>query len=127
MKIKTALLIATAVPLTLLGACSKSADNATTPAAAESPAGSTAGQGGAVSAPEANGAVNTDGNTSNTAVAAASTSFTESEAKSHIESAGYTDVTGLAKTPDGLWTAKAKQGGKSMDVTLDFKGAVSAK
>jgi hypothetical protein len=127
MKLAPALLVAAAIPLSLLGACSKSGDTpAAAPAATADNAGSTAGQGGAVSGPTANGAVNTDGNTTNTAVAPASNSFTKDEAKGHIEKAGYTDVSDLTKTPDGIWTAKAMQDGKSVDVALDFKGAVTA-
>ena len=59
--------------------------------------------------------------------AAASTSFTENQAKGHIENAGYTDVSNLVKTSDGLWTAKAMKAGKPVNVAVDFKGAVSAK
>ena len=123
MNLTPALLVAVALPLGVL-ACSRPAEPA---AAADTAPGSMADQGGAVSGPQANGAVNTDANMANTAVAPASNSFTEGEAMSHIESAGYSDVTGLTKTPDGLWTAKAKQGGKSLSVALDFKGAVTAK
>jgi len=83
--------------------------------------------GGAVSPPQANGAVNPDANTAATDVAAASNSFTEGQAKGHIENAGYSNVTGLSKTPDGLWTAKAKKGGKTVEVAVDFKGAVTAR
>lgn len=124
MKLVPTLLAAAVIPLGLLGACSKPAE---APVSADSASGSTAGQGGVVSGPQPNGAVNTDANTANAAVAAASNSFTEGEARSHIEDAGYSDVTGLSKSPDGLWTAKAKQDGKSVTVALDFKGAVTAK
>ena len=82
--------------------------------------------GGAISPPQANGAVNTDANTTVSDAAPASNSFTEGQAKGHIENAGYTEVTGLQKTADGLWTATAKKGGKSVAVTVDFKGAVTA-
>ena len=54
-------------------------------------------------------------------------SFTEGQAKGHIENAGYTDVTGLTKSADGLWTGMAKKGGKSVSVAVDFKGAVTTK
>lgn len=127
------LLIAAAVPFAMLAACSKPAEApaaATTPvadSAADAAPGSTAGQGGAVSGPQANGAINTDANTTSAAVAPASNSFTEGEAKGHIENAGYSDVSGLTKSPDGMWTGKAKKDGKSVDVAVDFKGAVTAK
>ena len=135
--------IAAALSLALLGACSKpasqtAADASATTANAAQTAGDTAVNatdsaasasqpGGAVSPPQANDAVNTDANKNSSDLAAASNSFTEGQAKGHIENAGYTDVTNLAKTPDGLWTAKAKKDGKTMDVSVDFKGAVTAR
>src|SRR4051812_38920150 len=134
MRIALGASIGAALTLAALGGCSKPADKAadataaTADAAATAPADAAA-PGGAVSPPPSaqNEAVNTDGNTSDTSVAAASNSFTEGQARGHIEEAGYTDVTGLTKSPEGLWTAKAKKGGKTVDVALDFKGAVTAK
>lgn len=130
MKFSPALIVV--LPLAMLAACSKPAEAPTTTAteattSSDAAPGSTADQGGAVSGPQANGAVNTDANATNADVASASNSFTEGQAKGHIENAGYSDVTALAKSPDGLWTANAKKDGKSVDVTLDFKGAVTAK
>ncbi|CAN5890264.1 hypothetical protein BH11PSE1_BH11PSE1_12290 [soil metagenome] len=117
-----------ALTLALMGACSKPASEAaadTSNAAADASA-SVAAPGGVVSPPAANDAVDTGATASDTAPEAASNSFTEDHAKCHIENAGYTDVTGLAKGADCIWTAKAKKGGKAMDVSLDFKGAVTA-
>jgi putative membrane protein len=134
MKSRHLLPLAATLSLALLGACSKpapvvdeaaaSAAATTTDAAANAAAGPT-DPGGAVSPPQANGAVNTDANTTATDVAPASNSFTEGQARGHIENAGYANVTGLTKTPDGMWTAKATKDGKSMDVAVDFKGAVT--
>lgn len=136
MKLRYALPVAAVLSLAALGACSKPATE--TAADATDAAGNTASMaadgaiaatdaGGVVSPPEANGAINTDGNAMSSDVAAASNSFTEGQAKGHIENAGYTEVMNLAKTPDGMWTAKAKKDGKTMDVAVDFKGAVTAK
>ncbi len=126
----------------LLGACSKPASQTAsdvasdagaaannTAGAAANAAGGVTQPGGAVSPPSTpeNGAVNTDANTTHTTQTPGSTSFTEGEARGHIEHAGYTDVTGLTKTPDGLWTGKAKKDGKTVDVSVDFKGAVAAR
>gem|GEM_PF-892676 len=97
-----------------------------TTAAATNASAAVTDPGGAVSPPEANGAVNADANKSSDSVTSASNSFTEGQAKGHIENAGYTDVTGLQKTKDGLWTASAKMNGKTVGVTVDFKGAVTA-
>ena len=131
-----ALTIAAALSLSLLGACTKSAtevaaDTSTATAnAADATASSVANAtdpGGVVSPPEANGAVNANANLDSADTAAASNSFTEGQAKGHIENAGYTDVSNLMKTSDGLWTAKAKKAGKAVDVAIDFKGAVTTK
>ena len=71
-------------------------------------------------------AVNTPGrNNSNTPVAGAN-SFTEGQAKSKIEEAGYTKVTTLKKDDSGVWRGKASKGGSMTDVSLDFQGNVNS-
>ena len=65
----------------------------------------------------------TEGNNSNTPVAGAN-SFTEGQAKSRIESQGYSNVSGLTKDANGVWRGKAQKDGKAMDVSLDFQGNV---
>jgi hypothetical protein len=143
MRTPTLALSAAIVSMALLAACSKpaatatdataaSADAAASTAAAAGASDATGGAmaaGGAVSPPPANGneAVNTDGNMSDASQSPASNSFTEGQARSHIEKAGYGAVTDLVKTPEGLWTGKAKKDGKTTDVSVDFKGAVTAK
>lgn len=52
-------------------------------------------------------------------------SFTEGQAKSRIEEKGYSDVTGLTKGEDGIWTASAMKSGKSFEVKLDFQGNIT--
>ena len=52
-------------------------------------------------------------------------SFTERQAKSRIEGAGYTNVTGLKKDGNGVWTGTAKKGGNSVNVKVDFQGNVT--
>jgi len=130
------------VSMALLAACSKPADTTAQTTASQadavaSDAATGAGDattgamaaGGAVSPPPANGneAINADGNTADASQSPASNSFTEGQARGHIEKAGYSDVTALVKTPDGLWTGKATKGGKTTEVSVDFKGAVTAK
>ena len=124
---KTIVLPLAVASLFLVAACSKPASETAagaSDAAANAASGVTA-PGGAVSPPAANDAVNTDGQAG--AVAPASNSFTQAEAADQLQKAGYTNVTGLAKTADGLWTAKATKDGKSSDVSLDFKGAITAR
>ncbi|WP_426612859.1 hypothetical protein [Bradyrhizobium sp. McL0616] len=73
-----------------------------------------------------NGAVNSSGqNNSNEPVSGAN-SFTEGQAKSKIEQAGYSNVTSLKKDDNGVWRAKASKGGTSTAVSLDFQGNVNA-
>lgn len=142
MRIRTAALLSMAITAGALGACSKPASetaaNAESAAAdatasganaAAGAAGGATDAGGAVSPPSSpqNDAINSDTNKGETTQTAGSNSFTEGQAKGHIENAGYTDVTGLTKTPDGLWTGSAKKDGKTVGVSVDFKGAVSAK
>lgn len=55
-----------------------------------------------------------------------SNSFTEGQAKSRIEGAGFSDVTGLAKDNDGIWRGKAKKDGKGVDVGVDYKGNIAS-
>lgn len=119
---------ATATTETAASAAGTAAGNAAdaTAAGADAAAGGAMAPGGAVSPPAANAAVDTNAST-DAAPEAASNSFTEGQAKGHIENAGYTNVMGLTKTADGMWTGKATKGGKTMDVSVDFKGAVTAK
>src|SRR4051794_13381089 len=114
MKLRTAALLSAAIVAGSLGACSKRADSAADASASASNAASTGADaaagaaggatqaGGAVSPPNSpqNDAINTDTNKTETTQTAGSNSFTEDQAKGHIEKAGYTDVTGLTKTPD---------------------------
>ena len=124
----------------LLTACAKPVDKtaadatATTATAADTAAmntvdaaGGAAAPGGAVSPPQSNDAINADANKMGATQAAGSNSFTEGQARGHIENAGYSNVTGLTKTPDGMWMGRAVKGGKTMDVSVDFKGAVTSK
>ncbi len=55
-----------------------------------------------------------------------SNSFTEGQARSRIESAGFANVSGLAKDGQGIWRGKAMKDGRSLDVGFDYKGNMSA-
>lgn len=72
-----------------------------------------------------NNAVNSsDQNNSNRPVAGAN-SFTEGQAKSRIEAAGFANVTALKKDDNGVWRGKASKGGSTTDVSVDFQGNVN--
>lgn len=61
------------------------------------------------------------------APAAGHNSFTKGQAKGRIEKAGYSGVSGLVKDKDGLWQARAKKDGQTVNVALDFEGNVTSK
>ena len=58
---------------------------------------------------------------------AGANSFTEGQARSRIEAAGYADVSKLTKDKDGVWRGKATKSGTPYDVSLDYQGNVSPK
>ncbi|TPM56910.1 DUF4142 domain-containing protein [Mesorhizobium sp. B2-2-4] len=68
--------------------------------------------------------------TTNTPNAAAlvpgANSFTETQAKSRIEDAGYSNVSKLAKDDQGIWRGQATKSGQSVAVGLDYQGNVVA-
>jgi hypothetical protein len=71
-------------------------------------------------------AVNTPNSPPNPgAPVAGANSFTEGQAKSRIESSGYTNVTELRKDDRGVWRGKAMKNGKSVSISLDFQGNVT--
>ncbi len=53
-------------------------------------------------------------------------SFTEGQARSRIESEGYSKVTNLTKDAKGVWRGRAVRNGKTVNVSLDFQGNVTA-
>jgi hypothetical protein len=72
-----------------------------------------------------NNAVNSSGQNNSNAPVAGRNSFTQGQAKSRIEGAGYTNVTALQKDPNGVWRAKGSKGGTTSGVSLDFEGNVN--
>ncbi len=52
-------------------------------------------------------------------------SFTEAQARSWLEEAGYTDVSGLAQSEDGIWRGHARRNGTTVSVAVDYKGTIS--
>lgn len=73
-----------------------------------------------------NNAVNSSGQNNSDKPVSGANSFTEGQAKSKIEQAGYSNVTSLKKDDKGVWRAKASKGGSSSEVSLDFQGNVNA-
>ena len=73
-----------------------------------------------------NNAVNSPGQNNSNAPDAGRNSFTEGQAKSRIESQGFASVSDLRKDDQGVWRGKAMKDGKSVSVSLDFQGNVTA-
>ena len=73
-------------------------------------------------------AVNTPNTPPNPAApVAGANSFTEGQAKSRLETNGFSNVSGLQKDANGVWRGKANKGGKAVDVSVDFQGNVTPK
>jgi hypothetical protein len=62
-----------------------------------------------------------------TAPVAGANSFTEDQARTRIEEAGYTDVADLKLDANGIWQASATKDKKQVTVSLDYQGNVVAK
>jgi hypothetical protein len=72
-------------------------------------------------------AVQTDSSRQNAAAPVpGANSFTESQARSRIEGAGFSDVTGLVKDDSGIWRGHARRSGQTANVSLDFQGNVAS-
>ena len=74
-----------------------------------------------------NKAINSKSENNPGAPVAGANSFTEGQARSRIESKGYTNLSGLKKDDKGVWRGTAMRDGKSVDVSLDFEGNVVAR
>src|ERR1700750_2746322 len=72
-----------------------------------------------------NNAINSAAQNNSDAPVAGRNSFTEGQAKSKIEDAGYTSVTELKKDDNGVWRGKASKDGSSTAVSVDFQGNVN--
>ncbi|MGX5839908.1 DUF4142 domain-containing protein [Mesorhizobium sp. ArgA1] len=53
-------------------------------------------------------------------------SFTEDQARSRIQDAGFSDVSALTKDDKGIWRGQATKDGKTTTVALDYQGNVVA-
>ncbi len=73
-------------------------------------------------------AVNTSPGPSRTDAApvAGANSFSEDQARTRMEKAGFADVLDLSKDGKGVWRATAKRDGKTVAVQLDYQGNVTA-
>lgn len=82
------------------------------------PAANSDGSTPAVATPESKNA---------TAPVEGANSFTQDQAKSRIEEAGFSDVKNLMKDDKGIWMAAGMKDGKTVNIALDYQGNVVAK
>lgn len=54
-------------------------------------------------------------------------SFTEGQARSRIEAAGFSNVSELQKDDQGIWRGRGMRNGQQTSVALDFTGAVTSR
>lgn len=109
-------IIGVAASATLLAACGqKTAETDNT-------------QGPVVAASEAprNEAVDTSPTHDAGALTPGANSFTEAQAKSAIEGAGYSSVSGLTQDANGVWSGTGVKNGAQAKVSVDYKGVVTA-
>ncbi|WP_201445512.1 hypothetical protein [Belnapia sp. F-4-1] len=73
-------------------------------------------------------AVTTDNGTRTaTTPAAGANSFTEGQARSRIEAAGFSGVDDLQKDDQGIWRGRATRNGQQVSVSLDYQGNVTTR
>ncbi|MEH6663531.1 MAG: hypothetical protein V7678_01660 [Brevundimonas sp.] len=72
-----------------------------------------------------NDAVNEDLNTDTSTLAEGANSFTEDQARGHVENAGYENVSSMTMTENGVWQGTATRGGETRNVSVDYRGAVA--
>jgi len=96
----------------------------TPPATAPGTMGTAPGATGSATPAPGAAAPRTDATPTTATPAAGANSFTEGQARSRIEGAGYTDIQNLRKDDQGVWRGQAMRNGTRSDVGLDFQGNV---
>jgi len=84
-------------------------------------------EGPAVSTAQAptNAAVDTAPTTGETGPTPGANSYTADQAREAIEKAGYTELGPLNQNANGLWQGSATKDGKQVNVSIDYKGAIT--
>lgn len=54
-------------------------------------------------------------------------SFTEGQARSRLEAAGFSDIAELQKDDQGIWRGRGSRNGQQVSVALDFQGNVTSR
>ena len=53
-------------------------------------------------------------------------SFTEGQARSRFEEAGFSDIQNLAKDDSGFWRGRGMRHGTAVNIAMDFRGRIAA-
>lgn len=61
------------------------------------------------------------------APATGATSFTEAQARDHLNNSGYTNPTSLTKSATGEWIGQATLNGETVNVSVDYQGNVTTR
>jgi putative membrane protein len=64
-------------------------------------------------------------NSTTAAPQAGNNSFTEAQARGHLENAGYTAISAMTQDDKGVWHGTAAKAGKSTPVSVDYQGSVA--
>ncbi len=124
---RSAIIFAAVATLTMGSAFAQSANQPTT-----ADQGQTALPRIDLTLPPDNPAIKTTKGNNPGAPAAGANSFTEAQARSHIEAKGYTNVSALKKDDRGIWNGTAIKNGQAdkngppVSVSLDYQGNVVA-
>ncbi len=57
---------------------------------------------------------------------AGANSFTEAQARSRFEDAGFTAIQGLTKDAAGFWRGRGTRNGSASEIAMDFQGRIAA-
>lgn len=79
-----------------------------------------------VAAAPTNVAVDTKPTTGESGPTPGASSYTADQARMAIEKAGYTNLGPLNQNANGLWQGEAMKDGKKVNVSIDYKGAITA-
>lgn len=108
-------MMSVAFAATLAAACGqKTADHEKV----EGPAVSTA-------AAPTNVAVDTQPTSGESGPTPGASSYTADQARAAIEKAGYTELGPLNRNANGLWQGEATKDGRKVQVSIDYKGAIT--
>ena len=136
------LVIKALVTVGMLGASAALAQTSTTGSSSGGMSGSQPATGGSTMTPSTQGMTGSSNNAVNPSnqtgpdaartgsitsptLEAGANSFTEGQARSRMEAAGFQNIQNLRKDEQGIWRGQAQRNGQSVAVGVDYKGNVA--